>query len=204
MLPIQLLKPAETEGAERPEPLRPAPRPPSLRTLAVHAFLIALELVVFGIQYSRMEIFAFDMFPAIADQQFAGIYGSHAMATAWLMLMILISYGTWEATVRAHALGPAAPVPLRGMVAAFWIANLAAMVLEFAMFRLVIEDRSGGDWFLAAEIFSALLVFGHQVASWWVVTNILPQFLFARSAADAAPAAPDDQPPHNPPHHPEA
>lgn len=68
MLPIQLLKPAETEGAERPEPPRP-----SLRTLVVHAFLIALEPVVFGMQYSRMEFFVFGMFPAIADPKIAWI-----------------------------------------------------------------------------------------------------------------------------------
>lgn len=194
MLPIQMPHPGKTDGAERPAPRRPLPRPPSLRIVLVHAFLIGMELVVFAIQFMRMEVFAFDVIPEIADLELFGIFGSQIVAGAWVMVMIFVSYGTWEVTVLFAALEREATMRERATLGLFWLANVAAMGVELFLFHEAVDDRVGTGIFGVAEIFAALLVFVHQVASWWVVTNILPHFLFARR--ETVPAR-DETAPHD-------
>lgn len=154
------------------------------RTTFVHIFIVTLELALLAVQYVRMEALAFDVLPDIADVNLGFMYGSHLMGVLWVMIVILVSYTTWECTIRLHALGQDASGALRLAWIAFWLFNLAAMVFEFVLFRMLVDDFDSLGIAGAAELFGALMVAAHQAASFWIMKNVVREIFLPSNEKD--------------------
>ena len=127
-----------------------------------------------------MEAVAFDLMPAIADVQVGGIYGSTLLAVIWVMVIILVSYATWESTIRVHERGDQASRALIIACGAFWLFNLGAMVFEFILFRMIVDELIDLGFPIAPELFGTLMVAAHQAASFWIMKNVVGQFFHLR------------------------
>lgn len=159
------------------------------RTSFVHLFIIALEIGLLFVQYSRMEALAFDLLPDLADIHLGFFYGSHLMGVLWVMIVILVSWVSWEATIRLHDCGSEASGALRATVIGFWIMNAAVMVFEFILFRMLVHDFSSLGMAGAAELFGLIMVAVHQACSFWIMKHVVKHVFFRNRAA----AGPDDR-----------
>ncbi len=118
-----------------------------------------------------MEVLAFDVLPDLADIDLGLIYGSHLMGITWLLIVILISYATWGLIIRVHE--DKKPSHVLWVVVVFiCLVNLGAMIFEFALFRMLVEDFNN-QLANAAELFGILMVITHQIASYWIMRNII-------------------------------
>ena len=156
----------------------PDPPPDSasvVRAIFVHCFILLLEAGLLTIQYVRMEAVAFDLLPEIADAHLGGVYGSQLMGALWMMVVIFISYIFWEIVIRLQERGGESSWALRVACIAFAVFNAAAMVFEFTLFRMLVDDLSTLGFNGEAELFGALMVGVHQAASLWIVRNIVRQ-----------------------------
>ncbi|MCE8519265.1 hypothetical protein KBY31_21300 [Ruegeria pomeroyi] len=154
------------------------------RTTFVHIFIVVLEVALLAVQYVRMEALAFDVLPEIADVDLGFMYGSHLMGMLWVMIVIFVSYTTWECTIRLHERGKEASGALRASWIAFWLFNLAAMVFEFVLFRMLVDDFDSLGIAGAPELFGALMVAAHQAASFWIMKNVVRQLFLADDEKD--------------------
>ncbi len=154
------------------------------RTTFVHLFIVALEISLLAVQYVRMEALAFDVLPEIADVDLGFMYGSHLMGVLWVMIVIFVSYTTWECTIRLHDLGRNATGALRVAWFAFWVFNLAAMIFEFVLFRMLVDDFDSLGIAGAPELFGALMVAAHQAASFWIMKNVVRQLFLTTEEKD--------------------
>lgn len=170
----------ETEGyADRLRRLAANPR-----TTFVHIFIVALEIALLSVQYVRMEALAFDVLPDIADVNLGFMYGSHLMGLLWVMIVIFVSYITWECTIRLHEKGREASGALRAAWIAFWVFNIAAMIFEFVLFRMLVDDFDSLGIAGAPELFGALMVAAHQAASFWIMKNVVRQLFLTVDEKD--------------------
>ena len=164
---------------------RRAPRHGARMTF-VHLFIIALEVGLLFVQYNRMEALAFDLLPDLADIDLGFFYGSHLMGVLWVMIVILVSWISWEATICLHERGAAASGALRATVVGFWLMNAAVMVFEFLLFRMLVHDFSSLGVAGAAELFGLIMVAVHQACSFWIMKHVVKHVFFrSRDAAEA-------------------
>lgn len=160
------------------------------RTTFVHLFIVALEFGLLFVQYNRMEALAFDLLPDLADIDLGLFYGSHLMGVLWVMLVIFVSYISWEATIRLHEqdskASGAASGALRATVIGFWLMNAATMVFEFVLFRMLVHDFSSLGIAGAAELFGLIMVAAHQACAFWIMKHIVKHVFFrSRHTAEA-------------------
>ena len=119
----------------------------------------------------RMEILAFEVLPDLADQDFYIMHGSHLMGIIWLLVVILVSYASWETIIKLIETEKR-KLTLYVVTGAFFLVNCVAMVFEFVLFRLLVEDFNN-QFSNAAELFGLLMVFAHQMASFWIMKNVV-------------------------------
>lgn len=164
---------------------------PGLRGWLAHVFMIAKELALLSVQFFRMEALAFDLLPDLADLDLGFMYGSHLMGAIWLMVVVLLSYAAWECAIRLQERGEASSAALRIGTLLIWIFNLGAMVFEFVLFRMLVDDlgNQGLGFTGAAELFGLLMVFTHQMASFWITRNVIREMFLK----DATPTATGDR-----------
>lgn len=154
------------------------------RTTFVHLFIVTLEVVLLAVQGMRMEALAFDFLPEIADVDLGFMYGSHLMGALWVMIVIFVSYVTWECSIRLHDQGREASGALRAAWIAFWLFNLAAMVFEFILFRMLVDDFGSLGFAGAPELFGLLMVAAHQASSFWIMKNVVGQLFLTDNEKD--------------------
>jgi hypothetical protein len=130
------------------------------------------------VQYFRMEALAFDVLPDLADIDLGFMFGSHLMGVLWTMIVIFVSYTTWECTIRLHDRGRDASGALKLATLGFWAVNVVAMVFEFVLFRLLVDDFNTLGIAGAPELFGLLMVVAHQAASFWIMKHVVRQLFF--------------------------
>lgn len=147
--------------------------PITVRPVLVHTFIILVELTLLTIQYFRMEVLAFDVLPDLADLNLGFMYGSHLLGLTWLLVVILISYVTWELVIRVHSHGYDVSRETWVFLIAMCIMNGMAMIFEFILFRMLVKDFANIGVAGAAELFGLLMVAVHQLASFWIMKNVV-------------------------------
>lgn len=172
-----------SSSQDRPQPFK------HQRTTFVHLFIIALEVGLLWVQFSRMEVAAFDLSPNLADRDFGFFYGSHVFGALWLMMVVLVSYASWEYTIRLHQQGKSASGALRASVIFWWLANGAAMFVEFNLFHQLMGDASSLGMSGSAQLLSTLMVAIHQACSFWIMKNVIRQLFFPELDTDLPAAA---------------
>lgn len=148
------------------------------RAALIHGFIILLEIGLLAVQGFRAEEAAFDMLPGLADIDLGIMYGSHLLGVLWVMIVIFVSYTAWDGAIRLHTRGADASGALKLGTAFVWLVNLAAMVFEFVLFRMLVDDFNAVGVTGAAELFGVLMVAAHQVACFWIMRNVIRQFFF--------------------------
>lgn len=146
---------------------------PDVRATFSHIFLVSVELALLSVQFFRMEALAFDVLPELADLDFGFMYGSHLMGIIWLLVVVLLSYVGWELAIRLYSQGSAASGALKLTTIGIWIINFAAMAFEFVLFRMLVDDFNGIGFAGVAELFGLLMVAAHQIASFWIMKNVV-------------------------------
>ena len=146
---------------------------PDVRATFGHIFLFSIEIALLAVQFFRMEALAFDLLPELADLDFGFMYGSHLMGVIWLLVVVLLSYVGWELAIRLYEQGKAASGALKLTTLGVWAANFAAMAFEFTLFRMLVDDFNDIGLAGVAELFGLLMVAAHQIASFWIMKNVV-------------------------------
>ncbi len=100
------------------------------------------------------------------------------MGIIWLFVVIFVSYATWELIIRVHDAESPSKVLWASVVFVFLV-NIGAMIFEFVLFRMLVEDFNN-QFSNAAELFGILMVITHQMASFWIMKNVIRE-LFIQS-----------------------
>ncbi len=138
-----------------------------------HIFMITVETALLLVQFFRMETLAFDVLPELADIDLGFMYGSHLMGLIWLLVVVLVSYTSWECAIRLHGQEAKSSVTLKLATICLWMINAGAMVFEFVLFRMLVDDFGSQGFAGAAELFGLLMVATHQIASFWIMKNVV-------------------------------
>tara|TARA_B100000315_G_scaffold241066_1_gene261543 strand:- start:1268 stop:1756 length:489 start_codon:yes stop_codon:yes gene_type:complete len=159
-----------------------------MREIFAHTFFIVLELVLLFVQYQRAEVFAFEVLPEFADVEFFFIYGSNLIGVLWLLLVVFFTYIFWEFLLKIiddRKKDEAERNPninyIKFSFLIILIFNVGVIFGEFMFFtKLIADDLASGTDSILALLVGIIMVGAHQVASFWIMQNVVHVFFFSK------------------------
>lgn len=144
--------------------------------IIIHLFVIAAEVGLLLIQFSRASAVAENELPSLADQDIGSIAGYHVFGALWVAVVVIFTYWFWSAVtarldrVNGEIVGlqdGSSAISNIGF-AVLMIINVCVIVGEFYFFSLMVVADADDLVYMVAGLF----VVAHQACSFWISTKI--------------------------------